>query len=81
LFAALQKYRENQRAYFSAFLVTDVNMQNSRMLIAAPPEFLEVIHYPVLAPNLFELNNVVSRKKQLVPYLLDCLQRVNPSLS
>jgi manganese-dependent inorganic pyrophosphatase len=81
LFAALQKYRENQRTYFSAFLVTDVNTQNSRMLIDAAPEFLEVIHYPRLGPNLFELNNVVSRKKQLVPYLLDCLQRVTPSIS
>jgi manganese-dependent inorganic pyrophosphatase len=81
LFSALQKYREDQKTYFSAFLVTDVNMQNSRMLIAAFPEFLEVIHYPRLGPNLFELNNVVSRKKQLVPYLLDCLQRVTPSIS
>jgi manganese-dependent inorganic pyrophosphatase len=81
LLAALQKYREDQHTYFSVFLVTDVNMQNSRMLIAAPPEFLEVIHYPRLGPNLFELNNVVSRKKQLVPYLLNCLQRVNPSIS
>lgn len=81
LFAALQKYRVEQRSYFSAFLVTDVNTQNSRMLISAPPEFLDAIHYPALAPNLYELNNVVSRKKQLVPYLLDCLQRVTPSIS
>jgi manganese-dependent inorganic pyrophosphatase len=81
LFAALQEYHQKQRTYFSAFLVTDVNTQNSRMLMVAPPEFLEVIHYPSLAPNLFELNNVVSRKKQLVPYLLDCLQRVNPSIA
>jgi manganese-dependent inorganic pyrophosphatase len=81
LFAALEKYREDQRTYFSAFLVTDVNTQNSRMLITAPLEFLAEIHYPNLAPNLYELNNVVSRKKQLVPYLLDCLRRVTPSIS
>jgi manganese-dependent inorganic pyrophosphatase len=81
LFAALQKYQQNQRTYFSAFLVTDVNTQNSRMLIAGPPEFLDTIHYPRLGPSLYELNNVVSRKKQLVPYLLDCLQRVTPSIS
>jgi manganese-dependent inorganic pyrophosphatase len=81
LFEALQEYHQKQRTYFSAFLVTDVNTQNSRMLMVAPPEFLDVIHYPSLAPNLFELNNVVSRKKQLVPYLLDCLQRVNPSIA
>jgi len=51
------------------------------MLISGPAEFLDAIHYPILAPNLYELNNVVSRKKQLVPYLLDCLQRVTPSIS
>ena len=76
LFDALEAYRESHQAYFSALLVTDVNTQNSRLLISAPPEFLELIHYPILAPNLYELNNIVSRKKQLVPYLLDCLQRV-----
>ena len=76
LFEALEEYRARHEAYFSALLVTDVNTQNSRMLMAAPPEFQELIHYPNLGPNLYELNNIVSRKKQLVPYLLDCLQRV-----
>jgi manganese-dependent inorganic pyrophosphatase len=51
------------------------------LLISATPEFLETITYPRLAPNLFELNNVVSRKKQLVPYLLDCLHKVKASIS
>jgi manganese-dependent inorganic pyrophosphatase len=77
LFEALEEYRAKREAYFSALLVTDVNTQNSQLLIAAPPEFQELIHYPNLGPNLYELNNIVSRKKQLVPYLLDCLQRVN----
>jgi manganese-dependent inorganic pyrophosphatase len=77
LYQALEEYRAKHEAYFSALLVTDVNTQNSRLLIAAPPEFLDLIHYPNLGPNLYELNNVVSRKKQLIPYLLDCLQRVN----
>ncbi|MBV8212318.1 MAG: putative manganese-dependent inorganic diphosphatase [Verrucomicrobia bacterium] len=76
LFEALEEYRSKREAYFSALLVTDVNTQNSRMLLAAPPEFQELIHYPSLGPNLYELNHIVSRKKQLIPYLLDCLQRV-----
>lgn len=78
LFEALEDYRAKHQTYFSALLVTDVNTHNSRLLIAAPAEFLELIHshYPNLAPNLYELNNIVSRKKQLVPYLLDCLQQV-----
>ncbi|MBV8586273.1 MAG: putative manganese-dependent inorganic diphosphatase [Verrucomicrobia bacterium] len=80
LLAALNEYRAEHQTYFSALLVTDVNAQNSRLLLSAPPEFQAVIHYPSLGPNLYELNNVVSRKKQLVPYLLDCLQRVSPSI-
>ncbi|MBV8813081.1 MAG: putative manganese-dependent inorganic diphosphatase [Verrucomicrobia bacterium] len=78
LFAALEEYRDRRKDFFSALLVTDVNTQNSRLLIAAPPEFQNVIQYPKLGPNLFELNHIVSRKKQLIPYLLGCLQQVSP---
>jgi inorganic pyrophosphatase/exopolyphosphatase len=42
---------------------------------------MDTITYPRLAANLFELNNVVSRKKQLVPYLLDCLHKIKSNLS
>ena len=76
LFEALEEYRAKNENYLSALLVTDVNTQNSLLLIAAPPEFQELIHYPNLGPNLYEMNNIVSRKKQLIPYLSDCLQRV-----
>jgi manganese-dependent inorganic pyrophosphatase len=81
LFEALEAYRSKQASYFAALLVTDVNTQNSLLLISAPPEFLATITYPNRAANLFELNNVVSRKKQLVPYLLDCLHKINASIS
>jgi len=81
LFRALEEYRSSQNAYFSALLVTDVNTHNSLLLVAAPSEFLNTIQYTNLAPNLYELPGVVSRKKQLVPYLLDCLQKVNAGVS
>ena len=81
LLEALEAYRAKQGSLFTALLVTDVNTQNSLLLISAPPEFLDTITYPRLAPNLFELNNVVSRKKQLVPYLLDCLHKINASIA
>jgi manganese-dependent inorganic pyrophosphatase len=72
----LEAYRAKQNYYFAALLVTDVNTQNSLLLMAAPKEFLETIHYPSSAQNLYELTNVVSRKKQLVPYLLECLHKI-----
>jgi manganese-dependent inorganic pyrophosphatase len=81
LLEALDAYRSKQGSYFAALLVTDVNTQNSLLLISAPPEFMDTITYPRLAPNLFELNNVVSRKKQLVPYLLDCLHKISTTVS
>jgi len=81
LLAALEAYQGKQSSYFATLLITDVNTQNSLLLISAPPEFLETITYPRLSPHLFELNNVVSRKKQLVPYLLDCLNKVSATIS
>jgi manganese-dependent inorganic pyrophosphatase len=81
LLEALEGYRAKESSYFAALLVTDVNTQNSLLLIAAPAEFLETMTYPRLSPHLFELNNVVSRKKQLVPYLLDCLHKINAAVS
>ncbi len=76
LLEALNAYRTKQGSLFAALLVTDVNTQNSLLLIFAPPEFLDTITYPRMGLSLFELNNVVSRKKQLVPYLLDCLHKI-----
>jgi manganese-dependent inorganic pyrophosphatase len=81
LFEESEAYRARQGYYFAALLITDVNTQNSLLLISAAAEFLDTITYPRLASNLFELNNVVSRKKQLVPYLLDCLHKINASIS
>jgi manganese-dependent inorganic pyrophosphatase len=81
LLQALEEYRAQGSKFFASLLITDVNTQNSLLLIAAPPEFLSTIHYPSRAKNLFELNNVVSRKKQLVPYLLDCLKKINTTVS
>ncbi|MEA3147775.1 MAG: manganese-dependent inorganic pyrophosphatase, partial [Verrucomicrobiota bacterium] len=81
LLEALGAYRSKQGSLFAALLVTDVNTQNSLLLLSAPAEFMDTITYPRLAANLFELNNVVSRKKQLVPYLLDCLHKIKSNLS
>ena len=81
LFDALEAYRAAQDAYFAALLVTDVNTQNSLLLLAGPPELLATVTYPQLEPFLFELNGVVSRKKQLLPFLLDCLHKAEAAAS
>jgi manganese-dependent inorganic pyrophosphatase len=68
--AALDDIRKAEKLDFSALLVTDINKQDSLLLISGPREIAERVNYPrVEAQDVFELEGIVSRKKQLVPYL------------
>ena len=76
LVEALEKQCRERGLFFAAVLVTDVNTQNSLLLAAGAPEFLHRITFPAHGPHVWELAGVVSRKKQLLPYLAHCLQRM-----
>ena len=76
LLAALKDYQQGHEYFFSALLITDVATQSSLLLVAARKKFTDRIDYPELEPGIFEMRDVVSRKKQLLPYLTDCLQRM-----
>src|SRR6185503_73629 len=73
--AALEKYRAEKSYFFSALLITDVVRNTSLLLVAGPPPFMRAIDYPAIEPCIFELKDVVSRKKQLLPYLTHCLRK------
>lgn len=66
---ALSAYRERHGYFFSALLVTDVVEQTSLLLLAGDEAFVETIDYPEVEPGVFEMAGIVSRKKQLLPYL------------
>lgn len=74
---ALRGYREQKGYYFSALLVTDVASQNSLLVVVGAEEFLDLIRYPEREKGIFELKAVVSRKKQLLPYLTNCLEELD----
>ena len=74
--AALENYRARNYYFISTLLVTDVVKQDSLLLVAGPTSFLNLVDYPELEPGIYELDDVVSRKKQLLPYLTHCLERV-----
>ena len=76
LLAALEVARAREGLLFAALLVTDINDQTSLLLVQGAPEFLATIDYPQMQPHIWELAAVVSRKKQLLPYLLGCLEKV-----
>ncbi|HXT40241.1 MAG TPA: putative manganese-dependent inorganic diphosphatase [Candidatus Angelobacter sp.] len=71
--AALEALRANKGYFFCALLVTDVVKQTSLLVIAGSEQFLQKVDYPELEPGIYELEGVVSRKKQLLPYLTHCL--------
>lgn len=64
---------------FAALLVTDVNSQNSLLLIKGDAAVKEAITYPHRATDdIFELHGIVSRKKQLIPYLASIVRQLLP---
>lgn len=74
LLAALETYRAGRAYYFSTLLVTDVTTQNSLLLVVGDEKFIKRIKYPRLETGIYELRDVVSRKKQLLPFLTHCLR-------
>lgn len=73
--AALERYRAKKSYYFSALLVTDVVSNSSLLLVTGAKAFLKHIDYPLVEERVFELAGVVSRKKQLLPYISHCLKK------
>jgi len=73
LLAALEAHTRKAQLFFAALLVTDINTQTSILLCCGAPEFLQRIDFPPRGSNMWELAGVVSRKKQLLPYLLQRL--------
>lgn len=72
---ALEAYRAAHRYEFSALLVTDVNTQKSLLLVRGDAAYTHLIDYPMDGEGVWQLDGVVSRKKQLLPYLSGLLAR------
>ncbi|MFH1499259.1 MAG: putative manganese-dependent inorganic diphosphatase [Verrucomicrobiota bacterium] len=70
LASALEDLVREERLLFACLLITDINTQNSLLLVKGAPEFIERIAYPCVEDDeIFDLPGIVSRKKQLIPYI------------
>jgi manganese-dependent inorganic pyrophosphatase len=77
LSAALAALRAEEKLAFAAVLVTDINSQNSLMLVKGESDIIRRISYAhVEQDEIFDLPGVVSRKKQLIPYLTSLLREM-----
>ncbi len=72
----LQSKYESKNMLFSALLVTDLNELNSHLFVCGRDEFVKKIAYPKFQENIFILKDVLSRKKQLMPYISDIIKRI-----
>ncbi|MEO6739109.1 MAG: putative manganese-dependent inorganic diphosphatase [Chthoniobacteraceae bacterium] len=79
LLAALEARQKREGLLFTALLVTDITTQSSLLLVRGDDRFLRTIASPIAhPPHIWQLDGVVSRKKQLLPYLIECLGRMVP---
>ena len=71
---ALENFRKEKGLLFSVLFVTNVMSQDSVMIIAGSEDYVSRINYTRDAErNVYELPKIVSRKKQLMPYLTTLL--------
>jgi manganese-dependent inorganic pyrophosphatase len=73
LHRALRELTTQRGLDFSALLVTDINTNGSLLLLSREQEYWEEINYPRLDQGLYQLDGVVSRKKQLLPLISNLL--------
>jgi len=76
LLESLEKYRRENGLHFTCLLVTDIDTQGSLLLVRGDPDILQGITYsPKTPPFIFDLPGIVSRKKQLMPFLAGLLNQ------
>ena len=65
----LKRLVKENRLDFACLMVTDISKNNSLLLVEGPPKVRDLFTYPKEDQNLFKLNGIVSRKKQIFPYI------------
>jgi len=74
---ALASLRVEEGLLFACVLITDINTQNSLLLVKGESEFISRINYTAIQKDeIFDTPGIVSRKKQLIPYLGSILKQM-----
>lgn len=72
----LERIKKKKDLKMSALLVTDIVQGTSLLLVAAESEINNNLGYTLIGENLYELKNVLSRKKQVAPHLLGLFNEI-----
>ncbi len=75
LMEALERSRTEEGLALAALMVTDIKEQDSLLLVHGEDRIVEAITYPAVEQGeVYRLNGVVSRKKQLLPFISGLLR-------
>ena len=76
LLDSLAEIKRRDNLFIAGLMVTDITTETTLFLVEGHTRIAHVMEYPQLEPHLYELKNVMSRKKQMVPHLLKILAKV-----
>jgi manganese-dependent inorganic pyrophosphatase len=71
----LEKIARSRKRLFSALLVTDVATLDSLFFIYGAEHFVAQINFPRRDAGIYVMKDLVSRKKQLIPLLLELVEK------
>ncbi len=78
LHAALEGLCKAHKLHFACLMVTDITMHHSVLLVAGDLRVAAAIDYPESSTQVYDMPGVVSRKKQLFPYLSSLVSKLTP---
>jgi manganese-dependent inorganic pyrophosphatase len=67
--AALHSLLQKHSLHFACLMVTDITRHHSVLLVAGDARVIASIDYPQAKEHVYDMPGVVSRKKQLFPYM------------
>jgi len=75
---ALAQLVKQRNLHFAALMVTDITRYFSLLMIEGDKRVKDAMDYPELEDGIYQMEGVVSRKKQLLPHLMQVLARIGP---
>ena len=72
---ALRALRAEGGYYLSTLMVTDITELTSILIVEAEKDFIALLGYPKIGQNVYVLKDVLSRKKQLMPAILELVEK------
>jgi manganese-dependent inorganic pyrophosphatase len=71
----LERLQAKTGSLFTAIMVTDITELDSVLFIRGDRVFISQIRYPRMEENVYLLKGILSRKKQLIPILMELIQK------